>query len=185
MRGDVSDLILLIVVGLAVAVSALVKSFRERKAREERMYRLRHHEAGQDPVASPPKPAAPSPLLQFRQFMEQLQGQSGKGQMEAPPASSQQQRIHPAGPGVRPPQAVPVHPVKQAAVRPGRGKLTEHLDEKEAKAPVVAQPPHERVSPLAAIYGSERSDFEKAVLLSEVLGKPVTLRRPVPPRQRS
>jgi hypothetical protein len=198
MGGDVGNLIFLVVVGLAVAISAIVKSYRESKAREERMRRL-HQQPGQDPIASSPKPAAPSPLLQFRQFMEQLkaqsgqgqarsgegQAQSGRGQMKAPPPFQPQHPVRHAGLGARPPQALPVKPGEQAAARPGRGMLTEHLDEKEAKAPVVTQAPPPAVSPLAGVIGSQRSDFERAVLLSEILGKPVTLRRPVPPRLKS
>jgi len=183
MRADMGDLTVLLVIGVIAVIGTLVRAYRGAKARNERLRQL-HPRPEQEPLSSVPKPETSSPLEQFRQFMEQVQAESRQRQPMAGPAPTQQvvRRVKKV---VQPPQPSRLKPEEELKAQAGRGKLSEQFAQGDAKAAVPREEPKEAVSPLAAIAGSERSELEKAVLLSEILGRPVSLRRPVVPRFRS
>jgi hypothetical protein len=185
------DIIGVVVVIIAIAIGSLIKRVRAAGAKTERDRRLHPGPArkpeGYGPPARSDQTTPQSPLERVRQFFEEIETEARRQGAPLRPAT--------ARPEVRRvPQ--PAKRRKAAAVGPevvqpeekgisGRGRLAERLAEKERTAPQAAEPvPRKRLSALSVILSSERNELEKAVLLSEILGRPVAFRGSPSPRFR-
>ncbi|HUW57461.1 MAG TPA: hypothetical protein VMZ92_12560 [Planctomycetota bacterium] len=197
MLANGGELVVFLLFGLAILIGSLIKSYREAKAREETGRRL-HPEAKDrpvTPVAGPPAGQRPvSTLRKVRTFLEDLQKEAQRSQeLGTKPLPSGAPR--PVRRVVRRKPPVPAKaekpPEPEAEPDEPREGLAERMaarDKKEGIAPALRGrdvEAEQRVEPLRAILESQRNDLGKAILLTEILSKPVAFRGSPIPRYRS
>jgi len=205
MFADMSDLLILVLFGAAAAITTLVRSYRRAKERAEKERRL-HPKSEEKPVTPVSRPSAvrpsESPLKKVRTFFEELQKEAQRAAQAAQgrePLPSGRPRV--VRRVVR--RKAPAPAKTETAKRKPRGepkreglrermaegdKADREKAEREKAAERVSagakEPAKKRVQPLRAILESQRTQLGKAILLTEILTKPVSLRGSPVPRWR-
>ena len=195
--------VVIVVIGLIiVGIYRLVKAAQEARQRQEARRRL--SQSGRRQGSQPQRPTSQteprqtpaqtpgggSILQQFRDLIEA--GREAERPKPTPvrPAS-QQPRVQPT-PVAKPTPSRPARRVVRRKVAPPPEPDTPSLRRSRVSRPAVARvarakqtKPGRRSPALHDILASSRSDLAKAVLLAEVLGRPVGMRRGRVPRYRT
>ena len=205
MLAQAGDWIVFLLLGIAFAIGTLIKRSREAKARDERQRRV-HPKSEEKPVMPASRPQGPqkreSPLKKVRTFFEELQKEAQRAAQAAQgrqPLPSGRRRVvrrvvrrkEPAPAKTETAKRKPTDEPKREGLRErmaeGDKADREKADREKAAERVSAgakEPAKKRVQPLRAILESQRTHLGKAILLTEILTKPVSLRGSPVPRWR-